>query len=1355
MRNKIRYVAHTTCNHFECSFDSSTLQKHFNYSVIPKILTSMLWLLFLLLGSKSFSQSTFTVEMQHLLNVPEALKLVKNNSTTDNTDVAGILSDTRGATISISVFEKYKYDALPEGYDNKKDAFLFGMINDPDTESADTYQNIPFVLTPRYNWRCWGFSTACHDPFESIDNTDLYSSNDYKIFKKAILAIRRPYEDAPEINFYDDSSNFYLTRSKYAPVVVVIKITTTNPTYPASLQRLVKYKVPGLGGIYPNIERWFNVKVYRGDQSTPVENLDFDANVSQNVKNELTVFEGDSLVFKSYKPLKIDGLTDVSIMRWAGESLYMTHTITDDKHKPFLFFDSNVHGIKMRSYPEEWKNGKHVYPSWQQSTVNNVTEYTYYHIANGRRDHLRDNNEDDENSNVKLKAYKEASEFGIDHFPNQNKFSGTLEKLKKQRNNQKEGLNLEVLYAHKYGLKGIAGLDPDEIIYKEFQPANSHNGTSFSDITSNINSLGNKQFTYVRSDFWKKMETGGAATPDINSSLKYALKRIGKFLRDGDTEYKYDGFEILDQNLFINKTTSEMIDNKIFDNTVKQPMFNNKIPIYYNPSFFNKPIYKAEPSLQIDFGTKDNFCIEYTVLSPLEGKRRGVPYNSLSNSMRMDPLVNFYGIINGPTYLARYQKNATYTVANLPNLNDVPGLFELVYANEDSNGFMNYKRKVVSGEDPRFVLDEFGGGGYHEMTLYYYRTKNTNTTPVIIAGKELIDIDLRFIFSPNSEDGADFSFNPMHVFGSQNDAVFQGKARLAENKGTGKRWFLNEQNPKMIANGYGLEHGYDDHNVVRTYVLSTEEALTLTVLDADPHNFTHYSPDWYISERRMSKRLTDAQLKDPYGDAKITWHKSSSPDFSSETLVGYGKHFTLSSSLAPTVNQSVYVRAKFNGAADIAVKVIFRFFGATIINSSQPLVNQNIGDVKTYELSDTQFSVFKSLAGVDRVPPTKSKDDYFILRVNNLFSRYVYGQENENFANTNRAPRYKAGPNGTEVGEHKRFSPENNFDARFTWSFFNDQYIADQNFTFDFSNANDYDDASIWFPKNWIRHLDGQPQSPEIPIFTAGHPNFSVFDKSVPPNIRTYRNSTSPLVENWQVRLPWIAQSGLHGYKTRWNIKAIYSIDNIFNRSLIGTNRFPGINSQDFNTLVNGVNGSNIIPNYTPEYREREEFFWHLKTKRMMIIDREALQNFLRQHSSLDNGNLRVHVKNPTGLLNPEAIVIFGASVEIPVLANMQVRGAVEEPTDQVLLDNNVVVYPNVSNDGVFNVNIVVEKTATATGSMILYDALGKLIYNYGSREIKGDLQVKIGEDLHLATGIYFLKITINNVSTTKKLIVQ
>jgi len=1205
----------------------------------------------------------------------------------------GIIRTGTGS-IEVKVYDKISFlqNIQPHPEDR---SFLVGFKSNSNT--TDNYDNI--------SWDHWLEAPYfyCDFPFYNgfycNNETFKVDSNDEIKFKHGILSRASSY-------FYSSSAGFYVI-DENSTVDVIVEVVLYGST---QLDDIVAIKIPGLTDELTSsdftdsslLDKDHTVEVYREDDINPKTIYTLD--------EPLVFYEGDSVVFKSTTDFNINGLTDLAIQRYAGESIFMSNAVKQGAHKPFLFYDSNVHGIKMRTYPKSWENGNHKYPKVKYDE--SQQKYSLYWIANTRRDYLISQS----NNTADMSAFKNKEDFDISGFTNQNKFSGNTESLQRQRNNQKEGLNVQILQAYLDGKKGVAGLDPDELIYKNFNRSNISS-------EDNINTT----FNYVTGDEWKKIDS---EFEHINSSLQWSLNEIGKII-DPDNYYDFEANEILDSKLYRYYDFSYIIDGRDLDLTIPQPWFNHKKPVNYHTFYWADPIFHEDSELEwVNVPSNDiRKTMNIAVLSPLEGKMRDIDYDQLSDWYRINPLVNFYGKIEEPIFIARHQENVSYSVDKLPDLDEVPGKFELVYTNEDSNGFLTSTRKQVHSEDNTLTIPEFGGGGYHEITLQYTRSKSSGT-PVIIAGQELLDIDLRFIFAPDSENSADFSNNPSETFASSHDGYFRGVVKLSEQKGNGNRWFLSSQSNLMQHDDYGLTYGYEDHNVVRTYVLNNLESIKLTVLDADPHTFMHYQPDWYLSERRLSKRIPDFLLEN-----EITWYASKDKDFTSSTEICSGKHCNVDpSKIYPNYDGSFYVKAEFNGTSKIMVKIVVRGVSASIediIDND----NENLGIVKAYPLNDNQFAVLRRLEYISG----KSKDDFMILKIQDIFSTYTYGAVD--FAtdrNIPRAPRYTV--NGVEVGEHKRFSPQNNFDARFEWKIYNPtngQYLENEIYLYFLYQYLEDPTIQDWFPQNWIRHLDGTPQSPEIPNF-INTSYIRAFEESANPNIEDLNNNSGNLYEPWQVRLPWIAQTGVHGYKTRWNIKTIFDIDKIFSTEDIGTaHRDSDVTADSYQLAVNGTDGSNIIPGFDGDAREKQEFFQHLKAGRMVIL---RLDNYTQDQ-------IKVLVTNNVEG-EEEGTEIFDGIVTLEEDMSRTVLNK-----DKINLENSFNVYPNPGERGIFNLHF-----STAENSLVkleLFDIYGNVVYKKEMLSDIGSRTIQIGEDLDLKRGVYILKVNCNGKIENIKLIVE
>ncbi len=1085
------------------------------------------------------------------------------------------------------------------------------------------------------------------------------------------------------------------------------------------------------------------VSVYRSSKTVPVLQKKFYKGVQDFLYN-LDVFEGDSIHFNSNFYFNVHGLSDISVMRFAGESIFVNSTISIDDHgktKPFLHYDNIVHGVKMRPYPKQWKSEKYggIGPySYNKISSDGNGLFSFYWIAQGRRDV---NYGKPSENNVKFSSFKKKSS---GTYPNVNAFinipSGLpfdYYELTHQRNNQKEGLNLEILTKFQKNKRFVAGLDPDELIY-----FNHGKSDVFS---TDINN--DAQFRYITHDFWKqyfKFEDDN----DINETMVHILNSIKKIKNPYIDVHRYHIREIMDVGLYTYSSEKELIDFKIFDNNIAQPMFNNKRPVYYTNSLLNKPIYPSKPNVKI-FPSNDPITglnsIEFNinVLSPLEGKRKNVPYNQLSLVHRSNPEVNFYGIISGPIHVARNQQNVTYTVAGLPESENVPGKFQLVYTYEDNYGIIKEKKSQFLDRFHNTFTFDFEGGGYHDLTLRYFRNKETKTS-VIIAGQELLDIDLRFISAPNEVQGADYSNNPTIIFNNQSTNDLTKYAKLDEAKGNGENWFIEDRINTYDVNNYGFHYGYDEHRSMKTYVLGEQQSISLTVNDADPHTFVHYNTDFYLSERRLSKRLRTNMMSDKSGKTLIEWQYDDNIGFTNKKLLNYGRHCNITpnikNSRSGSYNNDFYVRAIYNNTSSVVVRIVRRKNIPGTLDALKSNANipgaEDLGQVTAYPMNDVQFQLIDRVFYNNKLPNTKK--DYVILKIENILSNYTYVD----------GPRYKTSSSGNsfslimELGEHKRFSPENNYLAKYNWIF--DGFT---NLPLPESSFNEYNNLPS---KSWVRHLDGKPASKEIP-YRFDHPRFEPFNGTEVFPFSSYNNNNTAgsafvQFEPWQLRMPWIAQTGSHGYKTRWNIKCLYDVNKIFELAEIGKIRADN-NSQIYRANVEGSNGSAIRPGLTDRMREELEFYYNLKSKRMVILTKDEYVKCLK------GGNITVYTAD---MLFTREIKVFNANISNAIDPNNPDDSDRKFSSDTKDLTENAVqlaVYPNPSTNGVFNVSILSNEGTLE--AMTLYNIVGKEIYSYPLQKINGQLEIKVGENLNLVSGVYLLRITIDGKTRTEKLIVN
>ena len=541
--------------------------------------------------------------------------------------------------------------------------------------------------------------------------------------------------------------------------------------------------------------------------------------------------------------------------------------------------------------------------------------------------------------------------------------------------------------------------------------------------------------------------------------------------------------------------------------------------------------------------------------------------------------------------------------------------------------------------------------------------------------------------------------------------------------------------------------------------MDRNETMVLTVLDADPHSIVHYQPDFYLSERRLSKRLQDADLQKE--GSKIQWYASKTRDFKVKTPLGTGRYCTIDIRKIYNTDYTApfYVQAQYNDGFPITVKFEQKRLPNLLQNITEPNNTDDLGNLKSFDLSDDQFNILQNLA-----PDfyTGAKTGYKIYKISDILSSYTFGHLNTEAGK--QARRYNAAVisgQADQVGEHKRFSDMNNYNSVFRWSFFEptaaeSKLDKHEMLFFDFTKddkgtpkdgvAKNYRDnyESKWFPKHWVRHMDSTPASPEIP--KAGDKNIRKFNvqRDNGFDLKSYENFNKVPYEPWQVRLPWIAQSGLQGYRTRWNIKCIYDVNEIFNKDQVGMVWGLTDDSAEYEKNVIGENGSQIIPKYEDIFREAQVFYHMLLNKEIVVV-----KNIILNASTQKFKSFVISVADQNTSVFYEKVDKNTSSSGSRISASQEDElSAIEDETQLAR------IYPNPAKSGIFkmDVNIVQENSQV---EFQLVDLTGKIIFNSLPEIVDTNYSTTIGEGLNLTIGIYFLKIKVNGVIEIKKLIVD
>ena len=562
------------------------------------------------------------------------------------------------------------------------------------------------------------------------------------------------------------------------------------------------------------------VSVYRSDDVIPV--IEEGYSFTNNSKPQINFKAGDSVVFTSkHADFSLTGIPEIWLVRAAGESkYYCTPSVQPDEYKPFLGYDSQVHGVAVTKHPTP--NHKKT-----PSIINNGDgTYSWYWIAQRRmsskiRDITRQTSQ-----NVAMQKYKTAQNLGATSFP-----IGGGNTVTKQRNNQREGINMQLLYAWKKenearptfntyeGPDFILGTDPDEITYL---------GSNGAKIPSDVTPIP-QALLKIDVEEWKRLPEGEESDPINEMVTAYQQNRgyvVGGNLYTTDP---YNGYEILDKGNY---------------------------SLYSIPGVTNQKPCNGKPCVKFirnGLGTSDD-----NVKAPGEFSfkaNRETPLNipvSLSSPQKIDS--GFYGSIEGDQWPSEWQKHVPYSFTGLSGLSeDVLNTLVMEYTHESDIGILTretrYFRNGGRVENGKWTEHfDLKGWGYNEITVYVQRKPGATMVP--IAGFEILEVMIRFVSAPGSK-WKDFS--PTEF----------GGLDLKEARGEGNYWYLRDSNEDPSDSP---EYGKPIDDINKAYTLSLGDRIVFTAMDSDPHTFFHYDVEWYLSERFMAKRLFPDDLEN-----RIQW----------------------------------------------------------------------------------------------------------------------------------------------------------------------------------------------------------------------------------------------------------------------------------------------------------------------------------------------------------------------------------------------------------------------------------------------------------------------------------------------------
>jgi len=903
---------------------------------------------------------------------------------------------------------------------------------------------------------------------------------------------------------------------------------------------------------------------------------------------------GDSVVFKTYDPtFTVEGLKDIWLARSGGESKYYQVPERMGGFKPFLGFDHQVHGVALRAHPDR----DHMqYPTIELDPVEDE-RYYYYWIAKG---HVKSGLSTEAyeptsamNGNVALEKFKDAA-----NFPGRDNFDiGGGETVVRQRNNQKEGLNMELMekwdpanfdkrpWYQRYldwktynytadDYKIVSGLDGDEIVLLEENP-------------NPLNPVSDRKLLQKLKEDWKELKEGETDDP-VDVMVTYYQRNRMKDLETVNPE-KYAAWnqrygkkgpnlltEIWDQNQY-------QYDPGV---TSTAEYFNYKRPVLFN----NK--------------TTTPIPLEGEVNTYALARPNNQPYDEVALDLNVTlpggSVKPFYNI-DGESSPSMFEKEVPYTV----DLTGLPAGFKnhllMEYTFENSLGHLETdSRSFPTGMSGNLWIEKFDikGSGYHEITLYYQH--GSGGEKVILAGKELMEIQLRFLSVPGS--GAK-DFN-------QSGPTLPGKD-LKEGRGEGDFWYLRDYRENFSNVISGVHQEEIGRTKVFPYVFAQGDEVTFNIMDADPQTFLHYTVDFYLSERFMSKRLDDSKLA-----ADLEWYLSASPSEDGASI-GKGRYLTHTFNNTGTY----YLKVKYRNAHYVTAQVIVKSEDYQFDKTSDPAntAEHLLGKVSTRNLTRQEKDWLEEWAEAANGGTTPDLEPIRLAEVGEVFSMFTY----------NEGPRAPKGIAGMTPGtKNNRYGPQNDFNASYEWSksggFTRENKDILSLSTNDLTQlAEPYED---WFPKSWILHYMPGPDPKLISDIPGYH--IETNESSINALVKGYFDTHTP-VEPWQVRLPWVSQTQWKGFRTRTNIKALNKLSALFdNEDGAFSGEAWGLHDPgEYENYLNATN--NVLPAFNDSEKDRYELYWGLLSGRLKLIHSDDLQT----------GVVTVKVKNPATPATPTTFI--------------------------------------------------------------------------------------------------------------------
>lgn len=576
--------------------------------------------------------------------------------------------------------------------------------------------------------------------------------------------------------------NNYLKGNNYKPLQpVIVQLSVKDATILRD-----GIKVPGMA-------QYFDLNNYFNDSKSLTVKVKINGIVKQTYKAgnlnppPINCKMGDLITFDvTYNgngAPKIEGVPGAWIARFAGDLMYYcTPSVTPGEFNPWIGYDSRVHNLQLRRYDGDPAFQMKV-SDWNHPAGNS---YSWSWTLQRRMDA---NKIKYQPSHVWIK-YK------------------TLKSGAKQRNNQREGLNVQFLEYWQGGQTSdfrsyqgnanyMMGFDDDELFYLNSQYHDAIHHPPLVGIAK-LDSIPSRGMPEGYDQLYDELTGYPVQGFPLNNIISaYKKNREWKLNHNGNYNVKYDGYEIQDLGT----------DEK-------------------HPDGAGAGNNKAPGTIYIRAGGQV-VTIKTNVTAPVTND------------------LGFYGLLEGNRWPAYFEKKMPFTLSGLKGLStDELNKFSMAYQGSDALGNLSSQVKLLKdlSTSEKTTISSTGKWittfdnilpTYSAVTVYYQQSPTSKK--VMIAGKELKSLFLLFLGEKN-----------------------------LEGKGLGAKIWLNDfrltpTSEYTVRRKFGNTDKYMKPDV-RTYTFPVGTTTTFEAWDGDPHLTYDPGIEWFLSSRTLAKRIPENYL---------------------------------------------------------------------------------------------------------------------------------------------------------------------------------------------------------------------------------------------------------------------------------------------------------------------------------------------------------------------------------------------------------------------------------------------------------------------------------------------------------------